>query len=200
MKKNLITLLLNLIFITSYAQYTTTQNIDGRIGYNENVYYKDLSLVLNPFAGHYKYESNGVVFEIKLQKIEAFFNGYNYHDIIIGSYKHVVNNEVQIDVLNDINNNHQYPHDYFIYGNEIITGKNRGCEECSDEEKWIILSITDPESGGVNKLHLRKIIVNGQPTLRVFIYPVTRVRNQNDPPFLIPKYPFGISLDLMQIP
>ena len=200
MKKILFTLVLNLYLNIANAQYTSIQNIDGWTQSLENAYYQDTNNLLNPFVGHYKYEWNGVVFEIKLQKREAFFKGFNYHDILIGSYKHVINNEVQIDVLNDINNNHQYPHNYFIYGNEIITGKNRDCLDCDDQEKWVILSIKDPESGGVNKIYLRKITVNGQPTLRVFIYPVTRVRNVNDPPFLIPKYPFGVSLDLTQIP
>ncbi|WP_333693167.1 DUF6705 family protein [Flavobacterium sp.] len=182
------------------AQYTGIQSLDGWTNYLQGVYYKDVANVLNPFEGHYKYESNSILFEIKIQKREVFYNGYNYQDILIGSYLLIKENIVEIDVLNDINNNHNHYSNYYLYGNEIMTGKVRGCDECAENEKWVIATIIEPDTGAADKIHMRKLIVNGQPTLRIFIYPVSQSRHQNDGPTPMQKYPVGISFDLVQIP
>ena len=71
--------------------------------------------------------------------------------------------------------------------------------------RWYLMfcdyaTIIEPDTGAADKIHMRKLVVNGQPTLRIFIYPVSRSRHQNDGPTPMQKYPVGISFDLVQIP
>lgn len=69
-------------------------------------YVKDINNLLNPYTGTWKYEGNGMIFILKIQKVEQFIsisnNGnYYYYDKLIITYKFVKNGVTLVDNLNE---------------------------------------------------------------------------------------------------
>lgn len=68
-------------------------------------YVKDVNNLLNPYIGTWKYEGNGMIFILKIKKVEQFIsisnNGnYYYYDRLITTYKFVKDGNTLVDNLN----------------------------------------------------------------------------------------------------
>jgi len=87
------------MFVTSLCTSQTTHSLleDG-IGLEANAYYKDTFNELDKFTGTWKYQSGSTVLEIIIQKRNMVFDSYfnNYTDMLIGEYRFVNPNGVQI--------------------------------------------------------------------------------------------------------
>ncbi|MDP2160056.1 MAG: hypothetical protein Q8K02_06210 [Flavobacterium sp.] len=170
--KIIITSIITLLCFKVNAQYTSIQNLDSPDNFPQSgVYYKDLNSVLDPFVGTWRYSSGNNEFEIVLEKkLESSQNGYYYRDMLIGSYRYVVNGIEKVNVLNthdlSILNGDSNPIRAYV----IITGNSRGCDECDSNEKWIIGAIKDPVSQTFNDLFIRNIIHNGQDAIKITIH------------------------------
>ncbi|WP_366069196.1 DUF6705 family protein, partial [Flavobacterium sp.] len=76
--------------------------------YNElgGYYVKDINNLLNPYIGTWKYEGNGMIFILKIQKGEQFISisnigKYSFRDELLVTYKFVKNGETLVDNLNE---------------------------------------------------------------------------------------------------
>jgi hypothetical protein len=183
--------------------FAQTLNLDGA---NENYgkdgfYYKDINNVLNNFVGNYKLESGTVSFSISLQKkINSSYGGAFNEDILIGAYKYVDNNIEKINTLNTLNTILSDGKNYPIHANLILTGNEMGCTTCGNSEKHLYGSIYDPVSGATDDIFIRKIIVNGQPAIKVFILHKQRWRYSNEPAIPLPAFPTSVDLILLKQP
>lgn len=191
------------IYKISYSQCTNIVNIEANADYaTTGNYYKDIYNVLNQFEGHYIYTNGTTSFEIVLEKMvmSTLYNNRYCEDMLIGAYKYVKNGVVIYDKLNDLNNNYTDGVKYLINGNLILTGQYRGCDDCANNEKRVVLSIGEPEAGQFYDLHIRKIQHNGQQAIKIFLYldSLTRVNAVGSPPLPELKLPFGEDLILLK--
>jgi hypothetical protein len=73
-------------------------------GYNlkEGDYIKDIQNQLDPYVGIWKYEGNGMILTLKLQKVPMFYNGTGeyYTDEILLTYKFIKDGITLVDNLN----------------------------------------------------------------------------------------------------
>lgn len=82
------------------------QSLD--VNYNElsGDYIKDINNLLNPYVGIWKYEGNGMIFTLKIQKVNQFISVYNdgtykLRDELLITYKFVKNGITLVDNLNE---------------------------------------------------------------------------------------------------
>ena len=111
--KNLILLLVLVSFKTIQAQtYPVLRTVSIQESLDENYnelngdYIKDINNLLNPYIGTWKYEDNGMVFILKIQKVEQFISitnigTYNFSDELCVTYKFVKNGITLVDNLNE---------------------------------------------------------------------------------------------------
>jgi hypothetical protein len=107
-------LVLALVFFTTIQAQTypvlRTVSIEQSLDENYNEisgdYVKDVNNILNPYIGTWKYEGNGMIFILKIQKVEQFIsisniNTYYLKDELIVTYKFVKDGIVLVDNLNE---------------------------------------------------------------------------------------------------
>lgn len=184
-----------------YSQCNTIVDLDdvdhvAQTGY----YYKDTHNTFNQFEGHYKYTNGSTTFEIILEKMEMSTISSNRYceDILIGAYKYVKYGILIYDKLNDLNNNYSNGNKYIISGNSILTGQYRGCDDCTANEKRVVLSIGEPEAHQYYDLFVRKITYDGQEAIKIFIHLHTTITSVGAPPLPELKLPFGQELILIK--
>ena len=132
-------------------------------------------------------------------KVQSNYNNYCQEDILIGSYKYVENNITKVDVLNDINNTYSDGWSYYIHGSNILTGNTLGCTDCDINEKWIEGSIEDLVSGSIDTLFIRKVTVNGQEAIKIWIYHQIPMTVVGEDALQAPiSYPLGEKLVLLK--
>lgn len=200
----------NLVLILSFIVEAPAQNTsiasleDCSICDETGVYYKDLNNFLNTFEGTYVYNQNGVYFKMILQKKTlSNVNNFYYEDLLIGAYQYT-NNSQSINYLNTLNTFHANGWDYIIDGNTILTGNGYLCLSCGTYEKWIHMSISDPESGSISNFILRKTTLSGQEAIIVRIQGRIKdnmINMDNPPTYEIEQpanYPLGQELILIK--
>jgi len=111
--KKLIIILVLVCFNTIQAQtypVLRTVSVEQSLeeDYNElnGDYVKDINNLLNPYIGTWKYEGNGMIFILKIQKVEQYISTYNdgtykYTDKLFVTYKFVKNGLTLVDNLNE---------------------------------------------------------------------------------------------------
>ena len=176
------------------AQSQTIKDINAFPWAEPGVYYKDLNNVLDPFVGTYLYNdtATNTSFKIILQKKLQSSLGYFYQDMLVGAYKYVKNGVVKVDAENDLANNYADGSNHVISGYMILDGTERGCTDCLPNEKRIYGSINDPNSTGfVDDLFIRKITVNNQEAIKIYIHHALEgTRVEGMPTMIIPPgYP-----------
>ena len=82
------------------------QSLDENYNELNGDYIKDINNLLNPYIGTWKYEGNGMIFTLKIQKVEQYMSAYNdgtykYSDKLFISYKFVKNGVTLVDNLNE---------------------------------------------------------------------------------------------------
>lgn len=198
MKKLLIILTVFLIGTNLQAQITLSDIED--INYPEAwVYYKDVNHILDPFVGTWLYTNGNTFFKIVLEKIEnsAYNNGIYYEDLLIGAYRYVENGVEKVNTLNELNAVYTQRSDYEIYGHTVMTGNARGQTDVMPNEKWLILTISDPVSGSADEMFVKKTTINGQEAIEIFIYHHIGTRHVNDP--IPPPISYPLSTELVLI-
>ncbi len=145
MKKYILTLILiNMAYLLPAQQYPILRTISIQDTYDidfdlqEGDYIKDTQNQLNPYIGVWKYEGNGKILILKIQKIEMFYNGIseNYRDKILITYKYIKNGNTLVDNLNA-------PIITTFKNIESETGKKYGTFGLSRNELFLTGSITD---------------------------------------------------------
>lgn len=165
------------------AQCTNIVNVDCMCAHKQSgVYYKDINSMFNTFEGEFVYTNNGTLFEIKLIKKEESKPPTNAfcEDMLIGGFKFVDANH-NVNCIQNMSLNYANGRNNNIYATYFYTGKTRGCDECGDNEKWLIGTIKDPVSGSVDELYIRKILHNGQEAIKIFIRHSLVYRLATDP-------------------
>ncbi|QNK77763.1 MULTISPECIES: DUF6705 family protein [Winogradskyella] len=113
----------------------------------EEGYIKDLDNELDKFVGTWKFTSGLTSLTIELQKLELFYNGKYYQDLLIGEYKYIENG---IEIVNYLplldEDSGIIAQGHTINGRQIIP-KDRyvSCDDCSDNERRLRLSFHDSE-------------------------------------------------------
>ena len=198
MKKLIIT-----IILLNSSMFAQTLNLDGA---NENYgkdgfYYEDTNDIFGNFVGTYKLDTGVTKFTITLQKkINSSFGGAFTEDILIGAYKFEENSVVKINTLPTLSTILADGTNYPISSNVILTGNEMGCTICGVSEKHLSGTIYDPVSGATDDIFIRKIIVNGQPAIKVFILHKQRWRYSNEPAIPLPAFPTSVDLILLKQP
>jgi hypothetical protein len=167
MKKLTYTIVVLLVALYSKAQSPVVNIEDDNGERPQNIYYKDINNLLDPYVGTYIYTNGTTSLKFVLQKKVQAFDGWLYEDVIVGEYQYIENGVEKINTLNNLNINHLNSWKYNIMGNQIIEIGLPGCEECTPTEKRIKLSLRDTLSGAWARLFFAKMIVNGQQAIRL---------------------------------
>lgn len=170
--KNLLLIQLIIISISCKAQTpifdiedldNITQDING-------AYYKDTTNQLNLYEGTYLFTDGNTSLKIILQKkIMSSMNGYYYEDLIIGEYQYVKNGIEIINTLSDLNISYENAAKYSIDGRLVLTGTKLGCDDCATDEKRLRLGIVDRVTHNSGDLEIRRISINDEPAIKVWI-------------------------------
>ena len=126
-------------------------------------YYKDLNNDLNKFVGTWKWEENNTSFTIKLQKIEQYYDGEYYRDMLIGEYKYVNNGNIVVNTLPLLNDSNIAGSYHNISGSRILNKfQPLRCEDCTTAERRVKLFFDDQNmTYKQTSLWLRHRVING---------------------------------------
>jgi len=198
MKNTILFIIVMIITISCKAQIIT--DIEDPNYPEAGKYYKDINNILDPFVGVYLYTNNTTSFKIILQKKtnSSASNGVFFEDLLIGGYQYIENGIEKVNTLNDLNNNYLDARKYVITGGVIMTGNTLGQTDALPNEKWINGAISDPISGSLDDLFIRKVAVSGQEAIKIFIYHSIGVRSENDPVPPPISYPIGEEFTLIK--
>jgi hypothetical protein len=171
MRKTLILLFLivfqNLFCQTIAPLYMKGSDISG-------TYYKDLNNDLDQFVGTWLFSNSESNLTITIIKKTQYYNPNRnvYFDYLIAEYKYEVNNQILVNSLPNLSQNHTSIYDYNIFGYSIID-KNKAprCPECNINERRVKLNFKDPvrnapgltglvtlrrfDENGIQKTHMR---------------------------------------------
>ena len=146
-------------------------------------YQKDTNNQLNAFEGNYIYANGNDTIQLVLQKkILSSMNNYYYEDLIIGEYKYVKNGIVKTNTLNKLNLSYTDQSNHSIDGNFLLTGTEKGCDDCLPNEKRLEVGIVDNNSNNTGYAHIRRILVNGQQAIKFLIVWRMGYRSPSDLP------------------
>ncbi|MBU2938354.1 hypothetical protein KO494_02265 [Lacinutrix sp. C3R15] len=126
-------------------------------------YYKDLNNDLDKFVGTWKWEENNSSFTITLQKIEQYFDGVNYQDMLIGEYKYIDNGNLVVNTLPLLSDS-SIEGSYHNISGCLILNKFMPlpCEDCSTDERRVKLFFDDQNmTYKQTSFWLRHRIING---------------------------------------
>lgn len=181
MKKTAIAILATISF-SCKAQQNPTLDINQLAGTESitGTYYKDTQHLLNPFEGIYIFNNEGKMLKIVLQKKEmSSVNGRYFEDRLIGEYQYIVNGVEKVNTLNKLEINYSDKRNHSIDSNMIITSGDIGCDECAPNENALMGGLVDGASNNSAQLTIRKIIVNGQEAIKIFIMWRIKERSAN---------------------
>ncbi len=145
MKRYILTLLLVIMSCNAQSQQQpilrtlSFQDIfNTGYSYKHGDYVKDTQNQLDPYVGTWKYEGNGMVLILKLQKASMFYNDISktYRDKLLATYKFVKDGVILVDNLNA-----PIISTYQNIGNE--NGKKYGTFSLSQNMQNLDGSITD---------------------------------------------------------
>lgn len=150
-------------------QNSTLRNVQG-------AWYKDINGDYNSYIGIWKYENNGVVFTLKLEKMLQYFDPeyLTYEDFVVGEYRYVVNNVEKINTLSNFNLGLTNPYRYNLFGSAINTAENfPECSSCQPFEKRLLMMFNDPSltniEGLSGQLIIRRLVNSTPPKIEVWL-------------------------------
>jgi len=192
-----------LTFINCKAQNPVLDISDRSLNNITGAYYKDTQNLLNPFVGTYIYTNGNTSLKITLKKkTMSSLNGVYYEDLIIGECQYIENGVQKVNTLGTLLLNLPDGTDHSIYGSLVLNGKELGCDECSDTEKRLRISLSDRPIKRVADLDIRIITQNGQPAIKVELWwnntrPPWR-RREGEPIPQSPRIPAGTYIMIKQ--
>lgn len=143
-------LLIIVVLITSFscrAQSPVVPLDAYRHNTPEGGYFKDIDNELDKFVGTWVYTNGLTTLTFELQKLELFYDGEHYSDILIGEYKYIENGIEIVNYLPLLDENSGVGgQGHKIFGRRIIP-KDRyvACDDCTDNERRLKLNFSDPE-------------------------------------------------------
>jgi hypothetical protein len=164
--KNLIYIILLFCFqiVFSQSPIKAIRNWNGEI--SNNSYLKDTFNDLDLFVGTFKYSNNDTTFTIKLRKIEQYYNGKYFSDLIIGDLTYIIGSTTIIDSNNQFNTNFNNQFTHKIFGESLYENNFKPiCSDCLPNEKRLRLQINDGTKSSA--LYPRKVTINGYQALKV---------------------------------
>jgi hypothetical protein len=178
-----------LIFITALSCKAQTPifDIEDLNNITKDIYgayYKDTHNQLNSYEGIYIYNQAGKYLKIVLQKkVMSNMNNYYYEDLIIGEFQYIENGVQKANTLDKLlNNNYIDKSLHSISGRMILTGKELGCNDCAPTEKRLACGIVDDKSPSTGDVHIRRVTVNGQAAIKIFVGWQTTAKKPTDAP------------------
>ncbi|HEX8268749.1 MAG TPA: DUF6705 family protein [Flavobacterium sp.] len=188
MKKILSLIVMLVLSVNCKAQ--PIQDISAQGWQNTSgVYYKDINNNLDAFEGTYLYTDGDDSFRIVFQKKSNVSVANRYtEDLIIGEYRFVLDGIEKVNTLSDINASLPKESMHRIDGNHVLVGTERGCTDCSTNEKRLLLSITDPTTESVGQLFVRRITVSGQDAIKIFVQWNSKYRHVSEPATVPPSF------------
>lgn len=174
MKKIITTITLLLGFTLCKAQLVEQtiiplENLRGQSA--GNVYYKDVHNLLNPFVGTWLYTNGTTSLKLVLRKIIGHDNDYNIKDILVGEYEYIENGVSKINTLSHINIDTPGIIDHSINGYTFVYSfVYPKCYDCAANELRLQLILDDPLKNVAFDLLARKMVVNGQNILSIYMY------------------------------
>lgn len=174
MKKIITTIILLVVFTNCKAQVLEQtiiplENLRGQS--SSNIYYKDIHNLLNPFVGTWLYTNGTTSLKLVLRKIIGHDNGYNIKDILVGEYQYIENGVTKINTLQNINIDTPGIIDHSINGYTFVYSfVYPKCYDCGANELRLQLILGDPLKEVGFDLLARKIMVNGQNALSIYMY------------------------------
>jgi hypothetical protein len=163
------------IFVLLFATISCKSQIRdiSDLGWNtpHGFYYKDNQNLLDPFVGTYIYTEGNTMLKIVLQKkVMSSARGLYHEDLIIGEYQYIKDGIEKVNTLSRLNENFADGVNYSIDGNCVIGHGSPGCRECSISEKALQLGMVDRLSNDTAFLYVRRVTVNGQAAIKIFIW------------------------------
>ncbi|MEY2921728.1 MAG: hypothetical protein RL108_337 [Bacteroidota bacterium] len=173
--KNIITTLLFLVLFTNCKAQVLEQTIvpieDLKGSSYDGTYYKDIHNLLNPFVGTWLYSNGTTSLKLVLRKIIGFDSGRIKEDLIVGEYEYIENGFTKINTLQNINTDTPGIIDHSVNGNTFVYSfVYPKCYDCSANELRLRLSLHDPLKEVGFSVFARKIMVNGQNALSIYMY------------------------------
>jgi hypothetical protein len=164
-----------LLFLTSYysnAQIFEIVSLQNRdYPSREDVYYKDVNNLLNPFVGTWLYTNGSTSFKIVLRKITNFNNGYNFEDLIVGEYEYIENGVSLINTIPNLLTTTPYKIPNEIFGDSVLSKYEfPPCNDCSLNEYRLKMIMGDPLKDVGFDLIARRILYNNQAALSIYFY------------------------------
>jgi hypothetical protein len=192
--KNIVKIIIVLFIQNTYAQYPvlSTTSLAGNPTIDSNFlkkgnYLIDTNNERDQYVGLWRYQQNGILFELKMEKRDQFlfkveYQGqlhYKYKDIIVFKYKLVKNGVVIYDNLNEIIPSENYYSQATKHGNsEFLSGSMFDMtRNVSASVSIKRLSTTNPDkiffnlSSGAYSLHNSKEFYNNPPGIKLFNIP-----------------------------
>lgn len=170
-------------------------------GYIQGAYYKDINNDFEAFTGIWRYENNGAILEIKLQKMLNVFDPdfcMCYTDYMVGGYKYTVSGVEKINTISLLATPFDDPYEYSLAGHNINTADCYPiCEDCLPLEKRVLLIFNDPLRTQVDgldgQLVLRRIISGGSPKLEAWLIKEGNISYEEGttPPYTSFTVPWG---------
>src|SRR5690606_3886847 len=140
----------------------------------------DIDNDFNPYVGTWVYTNGNTSLKVIFQKKEMMQNnlGSNmqyFRDYLIGEYQYIENGIEKVNTLPNLLSNHSDRTDYNIRDTGIILKYiYPKCEECSDTERRISMSFTEPSrrnsAGLFGGAALRHFTENGVEKIKLVFY------------------------------
>ncbi len=185
--KNIIKIISIAIFTISCKAQSPIINLENRPSENiAGAYYKDTNNLLDQFEGIYKLNVDpfrtfpGSELVIHLKKKTMVFNNVYYEDMLVGEYKYTYNGIVKIDKLNEMNLAYPFEGNHSIGRSSILKNGDYLCNNCNSDEIRIYAGLVENSTNNIANILISKIIVNGQPAIKLWIGWQTRAKIINE--------------------
>jgi len=193
MKKYITLLLLFTLLTNCKAQMPIydLEDIPNVVSGMKNRYIKDTKKLLDPYVGTYLFTNGNTSFKIVLEKKKESYNNVYFEDLIIGEYQYIENGIEKANTLDKLNMYYENQMKHNINANIILTGREKGCTDCTSTEKRLQGGLTDPNYPNTSaEIQIRRITVNGKAAITLNIYwigPIARTEGQiQTQPFIGP--------------
>lgn len=173
--KNSIATLFFLVLFTNCKAQLPEQNIvaieDLKGSSYDGTYYKDVHNLLNPFVGTWLYTNGTTSLKLVLRKVIGFDSGRIKEDLIVGEYEYIENGVSKINTLQNINIDTPGKINHLIDGNTFVYSfVYPKCYDCAANELRLQLVLGDPLKEVAFDLLARKMLINGQKALSIYMY------------------------------
>jgi hypothetical protein len=169
--KKIVVIVIVLISNLSTSQTINIKNLNGtRI---DGAYYKDIDFELNQFEGTYQYLANNGDdnLTIVFKKIEDYYNGKFYQDLLVGEVKLRKDGTDYYDNLHKINIPYDNPFKHDINGNTLMVNQMPpSCDDCVPNQYRARISFFGHDDNCGGYIILQKFTENNQQKIKASFF------------------------------